>query len=158
MMIQQEKLRKLNRLYRICKHQLNWIMCQVVISFAPLCVVYILARLLQYEPDLEQIFPDYLLAAFAVGFNLINNEIRKSKEVCEIIRDIYNFATYTITIITALIYVGLFGDNYVSRKVQKLQANYTHLCMIGILILLGISVAIVVISNGKAEYREKEIS
>lgn len=89
-MIKEEKQKKLKKYYRIFKHQLKWIMCQVVISFAPLCMVYILARLLQYEPELEQIFPDYLLAAFAVGFNLINNEIRKSKEVCEFIRDIYS--------------------------------------------------------------------
>ena len=89
---------------------------------------------------------------------MVSNEVRKRKEICEVIRDIYSVAAFTITIVTALIYVGLFGDNYVSKKVQKLEANYTHICMIVILILLGISALIVVISNGRLEYRDKENS
>lgn len=149
---------KYTKFYRVFKHQLKWFVSQVFISFAPLCIVYGLAKLLQYQPELEQIFPDYLLAAFAVGFNLVSNEVRKRKEICEVIRDIYSVAAFTITIVTALIYVGLFGDNYVSKKVQKLEANYTHICMIVILILLGISALIVVISNGRLEYRDKENS
>lgn len=141
-----------NNMYDVLRGGIKWFFFQVISCVIPMLVGVVFAKIIGYEVEIVNIFPDFLLAAFAVGMNLWGFGIGKKEKVPLPIRDIYRIIVFLISATSALLYVGLFNDGFISEKVQNaLEARgFVMEYMIGVfcfliivdVILAGISTKI----------------
>lgn len=138
--------------YNILREGAKWFFFQVFACMIPMLVGIGFALFLGYEVDIVKIFPDFLLAAFAIGMNLWGFEIRRKKKVPVVIRDFYQMIVFCISSVSAVLYIGLFNDGYVAENIKivlqgrnivmKIMIGAFCVLMVVDVILAGISARI----------------
>lgn len=137
-------------IYKIVKREVSWIFFQIIVSFLPLGIGVAFTLFLGYKIDIVDIFPDYLLAAFAIGMNLIGFDKEKREKLPEYINDGFVLFSKAITIIAVIFYIGLFNKGYISIAIMKRlkeRGKYIKGFMLIIIILIVIDTIIAVWAN-----------
>lgn len=151
--------KKNKTIYAIFKQELKWVAYQIVASFIPLFVACMFQLIVGYKIDLYEIMADYLLAIFAIGMNLKGQELKKRPGMKEVVLDVYRLISNFVAIVSALFYIGLFNEVYISNIITaKLRTRKSIMMaiLVTFIVLIIADGAIVVINDCKYAKLENE--
>ena len=146
-----ERKKTAKKIYWCIRTAVIWFFFQILACLIPLLVGVGVTMFIGYEVQLEDIFPDILLASFAIGMNLWGIGIGKRPQTPLILKDIHRILVGIVVIGAWGLYMCLFNGgyvaNYVKQKATSFDVPYMHLrcvtIILGILILADVVVAAV---------------
>lgn len=138
-----------DKIYKCIRTAVIWFFFQVLACLLPLLIGVGITLYIGYKVELANIFPDILLAAFAIGMNLWGIGIKKREKTPEFLKDIHSIFVGVIVSGAMGLYMCLFNGGYVANYILErvelfdipdVRIKWT-IIILGILILFDVVVA-----------------
>ena len=119
----------------------RWLKYGVVLSFAPLALVWLLSTIIGYEIDILDAVPDILLIGFAVAVNALCYETDDEKKMDDRKRKIFQNISRLTMVVCLVLYFGLFNGEILGAEIKKqLETRKQIVFFVGVGVFISVLV------------------
>lgn len=119
----------------------RWLKYGVVLSFAPLVLVWLLSTIIGYDINIMDAIPDILLIGFAVAVNALCYETDDEKNMKKYKRKIFQNISRFIMVVCLVLYFGLFNGEILGAEIrQQLETRKQIVFFVGVGVFISVLV------------------